>query len=166
MRNGFLAHALLGALFSVASCRGVEVPPEGLPELFAAVEADPVLHETALDGCVQIHHLWKPQVRAVHRTAGEGIQRRVRMLVDSVRVPFASFWDGYVSSGFERWARTELDLANDPRSKIPIQIDVADLIGDDAGSVTGSSFAIHDSTSGPVSGTGSSGSEQARRRRP
>lgn len=123
-------NALLGGLLSVASCGGVEVPPEGLPELFAAVEADPALNESVLDGCVQIHHLWKLQVRAVHRTARAGVRARVRMLVDSVRVPFASFWDGYVSSGFERWARTELDLANDPRSGIPIRIDVAELIED------------------------------------
>jgi hypothetical protein len=46
------------------------------------------------------------------------------MLVDSVQKPYADFWNGYMPSGFRRWARTRLDLANDPRAVVPTQVDV------------------------------------------
>lgn len=117
-------------LLGLASCGGVEVPAEGLPDLIDAVEANPGAYESALDGCVEVHHLWKPQIRAVHRTAGQSARARVRMLVDSVQKPYADFWDGYMSSGFRRWARMELDLAGDPRSTVPTQVDLLGLITD------------------------------------
>lgn len=127
--GNLIATTLLAAGVTVLSgCQGPAVPPEGVPDLFAAIEASPAVHESALDGCVVLHHVWKLQVRAVHQTAQNGVRARVRMLVDSAYAPFASFWDGYVGSGFERWARREFDLAGDPRSPIPTRVDLLDLI--------------------------------------
>jgi hypothetical protein len=111
-------------------CGDVEVPEQGVPDLVSAIEADPAIEESFLDGCVRVYHVWKIQARVVHTTARDGPRARARMLVDSARTPFSDFWDGYVSSGFERWARRQLDVANDPRSEIPVQVDVADLIAD------------------------------------
>lgn len=119
----------------LGSCGGVEVPAEGLPDLIRAVEANPALYESALDGCVQVHHLWKSQIRVVHRTADQSVRARVRMLVDSVQEPYTSFWSGYMSSGFRRWARTELDLAGDPRAAVPMQVDLLGLITDVTASI-------------------------------
>jgi hypothetical protein len=117
----------LGVLGLVA-CGGAQVPTDGLPDLIGAVEANPAVYESALDGCVEVHHLWKSQIRAVHRTADQSSRARVRMLVDSVQKPYADFWNGYMPSGFRRWARTKLDLANDPRAVVPTQVDVFGLI--------------------------------------
>jgi hypothetical protein len=103
------------------------VPLEGVPLLFRAAEAESELHETALDGCVQVHHIWKAQVRAVHRTAGRSTDERIQMLMDSAHAPYAEFWADY-NSGFERWARRDFDLAGDSRSAIPTQMDLLDLI--------------------------------------
>jgi hypothetical protein len=52
------------------------------------------------------------------------------MLEDSVREPFSHFWDGYMSSGFRRWARTRPDLAGDPRAVVPTRVPLLDLIVD------------------------------------
>jgi hypothetical protein len=117
-------------LLGLLSCGGVEVPAEGLPHLFAAVEANPGVYEATVDGCVEVHHVWKSQIRVVHRTAGQSVGAGVRMLVDSVQKPYADFWDGYVSSGFRRWARVELDLAGDARATVPTQVDLFGLITD------------------------------------
>jgi hypothetical protein len=122
-------------LLGLVGCAGVDVPAEGLLDLIGAVEANPAVYESALDGCVEVHHLWKSQIRAVHRTAGQNSRARVRMLVDSVQKPYADFWDGYVSSGFRRWARLELDLAGDPRSTVPTQVDLLGLITDITASI-------------------------------
>ncbi len=116
-----LAHILL-----LAACgRAPHVPPEGIPALFEAATADPGLYEESLEGCVKVHHVWKTQVRAVHRTAVGGIRDRVRMLGDSAYSPYAAFWDGYLSNAarFKRWARRNLDLVGDPRSSVPVQHD-------------------------------------------
>jgi len=112
---------------TATACFAPKVPREGVPELFAAVQESPALRESALDGCVVVHHLWKAEILAVHRTSREGVGARVRMLVDSVYEPHASFWDGYVSD-FKKWARRHLDLSGDPRSTIPTQVDLLDLI--------------------------------------
>lgn len=99
------------------------VPPEGIPELFEAATAAPDLYEESLGGCVKVHHVWKAQVRAIHRTAGRGIRHRVRMLVDSAYSPFTAFWEGYNTNGFERWVRREFDLVGDPRGSAPTLVD-------------------------------------------
>jgi hypothetical protein len=124
----------LGVL-GLVGCGGVEVPADGLPDLIGAVEANPAVYESALDGCVEVHHLWKSQIRAVHRTADQTSRARVRMLVDSVQTPYADFWSGYMPSGFRRWARTKLDLGNDPRAVVPTQVDVFELIRESTASI-------------------------------
>lgn len=125
---------IVGAVLLATACSDPPyVPPEGLPRLFAAVEAAPALYELELDGCVRIHNVWKAQVRAIHRTAGGSIGDRVRMLRDSVYEPHAEFWDGYVGEfggGFVSWARRELDLAGHARTVFPTQVDLPRLIAD------------------------------------
>ncbi len=106
------------------------VPPEGLPELFEAVEAAPALHETAMDGCIQVHNVWKAQVRAVHLTARGSIGDRVAMLRDSVYAPYSEFWDGYLGPGFDRWVRRHFDFAGHPARTNPIRTSFLALIAD------------------------------------
>ena len=105
------------------------VPPEGLPDLFGAVEADPALHESALDGCVQVHNVWKAQVRAVHLTARGPIADRVGMLRDSVYTPYSEFWDAYVID-YDRWTRRNFDLAGHPNRTFPTRVDLPRVIAD------------------------------------
>ena len=119
--------AVAVALLSFACTRSPYVPPEGVPELFAVVEADPSLHESAMEGCVQVHNLWKAQVRAIHLTAGGSIAERAKMLRDSVYTPHSEFWDGYVGN-FKRWVRREFDLAGHSHRAFPTQIDLPRLI--------------------------------------
>ena len=120
-----IAAALLGS-----ACNNPPyVPPEGLPELFEAVEAEPAQYETAMGGCIQVHNVWKGQVRAVHLTASGSIADRVEMLRDSVYTPYAEFWDGYVD-GFGRWVRRYFDLAGHPNRTFPTRIDLPSLIAD------------------------------------
>ena len=106
------------------------VPPEGLPELFEAVVANPALYETAMDGCVQVHNVWKAQVRAVHLTARGSITDRVEMLRDSVYTPYSEFWDGYLGPGFDRWVTRHFDLAGHPAKTNPTRADFFVVIAD------------------------------------
>ena len=80
-------------------------------------------------GCVQVHNVWKAQVRAVHLTARRSIADRLEMLRDSTYAPYSEFWDGYMSDFFS-WARHEFDLAGDPRRAFPTKIDLPRLIAD------------------------------------
>lgn len=127
-RQSFVA----GALLLGSACHGPPpyVPPEGLPELFEAVEADPALLESAMDGCVQVHHVWKAQVRGLHLTARGSIADRVDMLRDSVYTPYSEFWDGYLGRGFERWVRRHFDLAGHPARTNPTRSDFVGVIAD------------------------------------
>ena len=119
-----------GAVLLGSACNNPPyVPPEGLPGLFGAVEAEPTLHESAMDGCVQVHNIWKAQVRAVHLTARGSIADRVEMLRDSVYTPYSEFWGGYVAD-FDRWVRRYFDLAGHPNRTFPARIDLPPLIAD------------------------------------
>ncbi len=69
-------------------------------------------------GCVQVHNVWKAQVRAVHLTARGSIADPVEMLRDSVYAPYSEFWDGYVD-GFDSWVRRQFDLAGHPNRTFP-----------------------------------------------
>lgn len=124
-----VARVLSVALLACACSESPYVPPEGVPQLFRAAEAEPELYDSALDGCVEVHHVWKAQVRAVHRTSRKSVDERIQMLMDSAHAPFAEFWAGY-NSGFEQWARRDFDLAGDSRSAIPTQVDLLDLIAE------------------------------------
>ncbi len=106
------------------------VPPEGLPELFEAVAAEPALYESAMDGCIQVHNVWKAQVRAVHLTARRSITDRVDMLRDSVYTPYSEFWDGYLGRGFDRWVRRHFDLAGHPAGTNPTRTHFLGVIAD------------------------------------
>lgn len=117
-------------LLGLACASPPHVPPEGLPELFEAVEANPALYETAMDGCVQVHNVWKAQVRAVHLTARGSITDRVEMLRDSVYTPYSEFWDGYLGPGFDRWVRRHFDLAGHPARINPTRTDFFGVIAD------------------------------------
>ncbi|MDE2796642.1 MAG: DUF2268 domain-containing putative Zn-dependent protease [Gemmatimonadota bacterium] len=121
--------ALLAVFPGLACGNAPHVPPEGLPLLFEAVGEEPALYESAMDGCVEIHNVWKAQVRAVHLTAGGSISNRMEMLRDSAYAPYAEFWDGYASD-FVGWARRELDLASHPQRAFPTQVDLPSLIAD------------------------------------
>jgi hypothetical protein len=121
--NGRFASLLTLVLLPAACGKPPYVPPEGIPQLFEVAIAAPELYEESLEGCVQVHHVWKTEVRAVHRTARRGVRERVRMLVDSTYSPYAAFWQGYVSNGFKGWARRNLDLVGDTRSAVPTQFD-------------------------------------------
>jgi hypothetical protein len=99
------------------------------------LEANPALYESGREGCVQVHHLWKAQIRVIHRTASQSVRARVEMLADSVHAPYEGFWNGYMSSGFRRWAGTKLDLAGDSRAIIPTQVDLLGLISEMTASV-------------------------------
>ena len=121
---------MVGAVVLGSACGDPPyVPPEGVPPLFEAVEAAPSPHESAMDGCVQVHNVWKAQVRAVHRTARGSIADRVKMLRDSVYTPYSEFWDGYVDD-FDRWARRHFDLAGHPNRTFPTRVDLPPLIAD------------------------------------
>ena len=122
--------SMVGPAVLVSACSNPPyVPPEGLPLLFEAVEAEPALYEPAMDGCVQVHNVWKAQVRAVHLTARGSIADRVEMLRDSVYTPYSEFWDGYAGD-FDRWARRVFDLAGHPNRTFPTRIDLPRLIAD------------------------------------
>ena len=122
---------VVGAVLMGSACGSPPyVPPEGLPELFEAVEANPALYETAMDGCVQVHNVWKAQVRAVHLTARGSITDRVEVLRDSVYTPHSEFWDGYLGPGFDRWVRRHFDLAGHPARTNPTRTDFFGVIAD------------------------------------
>ncbi|MCY3611314.1 MAG: DUF2268 domain-containing putative Zn-dependent protease [Gemmatimonadetes bacterium] len=122
---------MVGAVLLGWACgRSPHVPPEGLPELFEAVEAKPALYETAMDGCVQVHNVWKAQVRAVHLTARGAVADRVEMLRDSVYTPYSDFWDGYLGPGFDGWVRRRFDLAGHPARTNPTRTDFFRMIAD------------------------------------
>ncbi len=117
------------ALLSLACNRLPYVPPEGLPALFAAVEADPALQDSAMGGCVRIHNVWKAQVRAIHLTASGPMSDRAKMLRDSVYAPYAEFWNGYAGD-FNRWVLRNVDLAAHPNRAFPTQIDLPRVIAE------------------------------------
>jgi hypothetical protein len=120
------------AILVIACAEAPAVPPEGLPDLYAAVMADPEVEHTDADGCVRVHEIWKIQVRAVHETAGGSGRERTRALVEDVYRPFEGFWRGYLGDegDFRRWAGRRFDLAGDPRSGIPLETDPVELIED------------------------------------
>ena len=83
-----------------------------------------------MEGCVQVHNVWKAQVRAVHLTARGSIADRVKMLRDSVYTPYSEFWDGYLGRGFDRWVRRHFDLAGHPARTNPTRTDFFGVIAD------------------------------------
>ena len=101
----------MGAALLPSACGAApDVPPEGVPSLFAAVESEPELYESALDGCVEVHHVWKAQIRGVHLTSSGSVADRIDMLTDRAYAPHSDFWDAYLGSDFARWAVGTPDL--------------------------------------------------------
>ena len=95
--------------------------------------ADTVVTESALGGCVRVHHLWKPQLAAVTKTAA-GSAERTEALLATVYRPYQQFWAGYLGAkddaGFTRWIREAWTLENDPRRDIPLSADLGAMIVD------------------------------------
>ena len=98
------------------------------------VVRDTTVDETALGGCVRLHHLWRPQLAAAEaRAAGQPRAERTGALVATAYRPYAAFWAGYVSlkdeTAFTRWAESRLQqLEADPRRTIPLTADAGAMI--------------------------------------
>jgi hypothetical protein len=60
--------------------------------LAAQLPPDTIVQQTAFDGCVRIHHLWKPQLAIDHRTQGDSAARADALLRE-VFHPYREFWD-------------------------------------------------------------------------
>ena len=91
-RRGLTIISVCVALLGSACGEPPHVPPEGLPRLFEAVEAAPAQYESELDGCVQVHHVWKAKIRAVHLTARGSVADRVASCARSV------WWEAMIAS--------------------------------------------------------------------
>jgi hypothetical protein len=100
--------------------------------LYDFIAKDTATEQTALNGCVQIHHLWKREAASLHRTTGATAETRTNDFIDSVFRPYADFWSGYM--GDEKTIRrmmsdaSKFNVDDDPRSLIPTQIDVGKQI--------------------------------------
>ncbi len=131
-------HRLLlpGVAVATLSCAAARATPPaavGTPATFAP---DTVVEETALDGCVRLHHLWKPQLAALgQRAAGQPRDARIARLVAAAYRPHAPFWAGYAGlddeAAFVRWAEPRLrELETDPRRTIPITVEPGGMIAE------------------------------------
>lgn len=93
---------------------------------------DTVVDQVALGGCVRVHHLWKRQLAALARTAGQSPDARTAALVADVYRPYRAFWAGYLGDegAFTDWVRTRFTLAGDPRRDVPLATDPGAMIAD------------------------------------
>jgi hypothetical protein len=130
------AAAVVASSGVVASVHGQELrPAESMPARLEAVREhvleDPAPVVSALDGCVTVHDVWKPQVLALHRTAARSAARVAAFEAD-VRQPYEALWQAYVgtSRAFSRWVRDRLQVEHDPRTRLPVELSLADLIAE------------------------------------
>ena len=119
-----------------ASVHGQELRP--VSSIAAPLEAmrehvleDPAPVVSTLDGCVTVHDVWKPQVLALHRTPARSAARVAAFEAD-VRRPYAELWKAYIgpSHAFAQWVRDVLQVEHDPRSRLPVELSLADLIAE------------------------------------
>lgn len=109
----------------VAQQQGTSRPEE---EVTALVARAPERTESALDGCVQIHHLWKAQVLAL----AEPDDRREPRLVSTVYATNQNFWAAYLGNeaAFTKWIRGAKPLPSDARFTVPTRLPLATTIVD------------------------------------
>jgi hypothetical protein len=100
-------------------------------DLHTAVLRDTAVLQLGLDGCVRVHHVWKRQIMAAHQAAALPVEDRSARILELVYRPFASFWSGYVGNeaAFIRM-NGRINLAADPRSRVPIDADIGALMLD------------------------------------
>jgi len=135
-----MQHSLSFVPVIVLACAGVLAPARaqearagGAAAPLAAVHEhvveDPVPSVTALDGCVTVHDVWKPQVLALHRTAARS-DARVAAFEENVRQPYEELWRSYVGTSdvFARWVRNRLQVEHDARRTLPVELNMAELI--------------------------------------
>lgn len=122
---------LLAAAVSLAAATPARAQPD-IARLHEGLQRDTASLATALDGCVRVHHVWKRQVDAVHRTAGRPARERTAALVEAAYRPYAGFWAGYLGdeAAFARWAGERFRLEDDPRRVLPFAGDVAALVAE------------------------------------
>jgi hypothetical protein len=118
----------------LALAHAQEVGPGDLvPAPFGAVHervlGDPAASVAALDGCVVVHDVWKPQVLAAHRTAAHSAER-VAAFDDDVRRPYEKLWRSYVGGNdvFSGWVRDRLQLEHEERTALPVELGISALI--------------------------------------
>jgi hypothetical protein len=95
------------------------------------VLADPAASVSAVDGCVTVHDVWKPQLSVLQRTAAHSAERLAAFDAD-VRQPYAELWQSYVgtSAAFSRWVRDQLEMEHDARSTLPVELAIARLVAE------------------------------------
>jgi hypothetical protein len=108
-----------------------------LEPMYAQVVARPAVRESALDGCVTIYDIWKPQVLALHDTPPRS-EERVTAFEQRVRQPYEHFWHDYIGAtdSFDRWVRDRLEVGTDARRVLPTRLDVGTLIAETTTAMT------------------------------
>ena len=121
--------ALVAALIACGGAgvgRGQMMP--SVAPLVESIKSDPAVLESALDGCVRLHHLWKAQVLAAAGPA----ESQEKASVDTVFKPHQTFWAAYLGdeAAFTKWVRTAKPLLIDPRLDVPMRSHVGAMIAE------------------------------------
>jgi hypothetical protein len=126
------ARRLLIAAILLTGCSGPKLEStDNLEALNARVDANAHPLLTPGDTCTRIHNVWRDQLRLALSLADASGRERVEAFLDSVYRPHEAFWQGYVGGedGFvRRVARRWADLERDPRTAIPVTVDVGGMI--------------------------------------
>jgi hypothetical protein len=120
--------ASTAGLCTVVFCTTAQA--QTLEDVAETVRRDSAVVELGMDGCVRVHHVWKRQVLAAQRAAGDAAAHET-LATEMAYTPFSAFWSGYVGdeAAFAR-VLARRDLATDPRLLVPFNADLGRMIID------------------------------------